>query len=314
MAAAADDSDSFAVAFLLALPMTGLEPLWRTRYATGTLLAAVAAVVLLINAAYQDGQGAAATVVRYARSVAALVLVPLVGLAAYGLTLRAQQYGWTPQRIIAGGCVAVAICYAVGYAVAALRSNLASKGLEHTNIASAYMVVVIVLSLLSPVADPARIAVADQLRRLETGQESPLSFDFKFLKFHSGRYGRAALEKLAAQTDGPQAAIISERAKLAMALISPWQSVYLATAAQRAENITVVHPRGQALPDGFLRQDWTADNKGWQRQVLGCLTTVGFRCQAVMLDLDGDGITEILLFSVSGWVRAGPGGAFQSRT
>src|SRR5262245_33632162 len=133
---------AFAVAFLLALPFTGLPPLWNTRYATSTLLAAAAALVFLINAAYQNGRGGetVARVVRYARSAAGLVLVPLVGLAGYGLALRAEQYGWTPERIIAGACIVVAACYAAGYALAALRGNLALKGLEATNVVAAYVV------------------------------------------------------------------------------------------------------------------------------------------------------------------------------
>jgi hypothetical protein len=121
---------ALALAFRLALPFTGLQPLWNTQRATATLLVAAAALIFLINAAYQDGQSgeSIARVVHYSRGAAALVLVPLVALAAYGLTLRAQQYGWTPQRIIAGACVVVASCYAVGYALAAVRGVLHIDG------------------------------------------------------------------------------------------------------------------------------------------------------------------------------------------
>src|SRR5262245_40415863 len=83
------------VAFLLALPFTGLEPLWSTRRATVILLAAAAALVFLINDAYQDGEveNAVAAIVRYSGSLAALALAPVVALAAYGLALRVGQYG-----------------------------------------------------------------------------------------------------------------------------------------------------------------------------------------------------------------------------
>src|SRR5262245_2377954 len=233
---------AFAVAFLLALPFTGLQPLWNTRQATATLLVAAAALIFLINAAYQDGQAgtSVAGIVRYARSVAALVLVPVVGLGAYGLTLRAQQYGWTPQRIVAGACVVVAVCYAVGYALAALRANFELKGLEATNVIAAYVVVAVVLALFSPVADPARIAVADQIGRLQSGQVSPEKFDYRFLRFWSGRYGRAALEQLVGRTEAPQAVAISEGAKEAMNLPGPWSKigVFRATPSSRAANIS----------------------------------------------------------------------------
>ncbi|MCC7347242.1 MAG: DUF4153 domain-containing protein, partial [Variibacter sp.] len=92
---------ALTAAFLLALPFTGLEPLWNTRRATHVLLAAAAALVFLLNAAYQDGAAETplARILRYAEMVAAVALVPLVAISAYGLTLRVQQYGWTPERI-----------------------------------------------------------------------------------------------------------------------------------------------------------------------------------------------------------------------
>ena len=47
---------AFAVAFVLALPFTSIEPLWSTRRATSILLTAIAATVFLINAACPDGR------------------------------------------------------------------------------------------------------------------------------------------------------------------------------------------------------------------------------------------------------------------
>jgi hypothetical protein len=313
---------AIAVAFLAALPFAGLQLLWNMRSATTTLLQTSAVLVFLVNAAYQDGQGgdSAFRLVRSARSLAAFVLVPLVGLAAYGLTLRAQQHGWTPPRIIAGACVVVAGCYAVGYAIAALRPNLALKGLEPTNIVTAYVIVAVVLCLFSPIADPSRIAVADQLRRLESGKETPATFDFKFLRFGSGRYGKTALERLAQAGEGPNAAAISEQAKRVILMAKPWDDGPRPSASQRAENITVVHPRGQALPDSFLQQVWTKEQeRQLPRAMDQCLFTVGASCQAVLLDLDGDGSMEILLFShlygragslYAGAFKAGPDGSW----
>jgi hypothetical protein len=304
---------AFAIAFLLALPFTGLQPLWNTRHATATLLAATAALIFLINAAYQDGQSGdtVARVVRYARGAGALILVPLVALAAYGLTLRAQQYGWTPQRIIAGACVVVAICYAVGYALAAVRGVLTLTWVEPTNVVAAYVIMAVVLSLFSPAADPARIAVADQLRRLEAGRVTPEQFDYRFLRFWSGRYGTAALERLAAQTEGPQATAISARAKQAKNALSPWQTgVAFATAQSRGMNISVAHPRGDALPDSFLRFDWAKE--AIASQLPPCLTAANARCEAVLLDLDGDGGLEVVLFAFHGSGGAMTAGAFKA--
>ena len=65
-----------------------------------------------------------------------VALLPLVALAAYGLWLRVDQHGWTPERIFAAACVLVAACYALGYLVSAALSGLRLRGLEATNVAT----------------------------------------------------------------------------------------------------------------------------------------------------------------------------------
>src|SRR5262249_55112898 len=142
----------FAIAFVLALPFTGLEPLWSTRRATAILLVAAAALVILINAAYQDGRYDSPAPLRYASRAAALMLVPLVGLAAYGLSLRVTQYGWTTERVNAAACIVVASCYALGYAATALGWRRRLAGIEATNIATALVVLAVLLALFTPVA------------------------------------------------------------------------------------------------------------------------------------------------------------------
>jgi Domain of unknown function (DUF4153) len=292
------------VAFLLALLFTGLEPLWSTRRATAILLAAAGALIFLINDAYQDGelQDTVAGVVRYSGTVAALALVPVVVLAAYALALRVGQYGWTPDRIIALACVAVAGCYALGYALAAVRRGTWLKSIELTNVATAYIILAVLLALLSPIADPARLSVADQVARLESGKTSMDQFDFEFLRFFSGRYGEQALERLKTKQDGPDAVRISQKANEALDWRTPAYAkrIVRATSQSRAANITVLSSSAP-LPDSFLQQEWQGT---W---VPGCLTA-NAKCEAIVSDLDGDGTPEILLFSLPGGIST----AFQS--
>src|SRR6266516_5842913 len=191
-----------AFGFTVALSFTGLDPLWNTHRATAILLIAAFALILLINSAYQDGgpEHFRAAPLRYSSVLAAVLLAPLLGLASYALLLRVQQYGWTPDRVITLACIAVAACYAVGYFVAALRSGLMLRELETTNVLTAFFIVVVLLALFTPIADPARISVADQVNRLQSGSIPPDKFDFGFLRFGSGRYGMAALQGLAGLT------------------------------------------------------------------------------------------------------------------
>ena len=255
---------ALTVVFLLALFATGLEPLWETKRATFILLATAAATVFLVNAVYQDGQPETHVppVLAVARFVGALVLAPLVALAAYGLMLRINQYGFTPERVLALACVIVAACYAIGYAFAAVRSGLPLKYLETTNVAAAWAVVAIILALLSPVADPIRISVNDQVARLKSGRVAPDAFDYAFLRFNSGPYGRAAMNRLATDTSAPAIAAAAEKA-----LKPPSQAALRDQQARVAPeviaaNITVVSPPGGALPVSFAAQDWTDRSTG----------------------------------------------------
>ena len=290
---------AIAVVFLAALIFTGLEPLWSTRQATSVLLLAAASLIVLVNAAYQDGdpEHPVAHVLRYPGFAATVALTPLVAIAGYAVALRVGQYGWTPERIIASACVVVAACYALGYALAVFARGPWMKGIEVTNIFTAFVIVALLLALFSPVADPARIAAADQVARLESGRIAPDKFDYAFLRFRSGRYGQQALDRLRMKQDGPDAARIAANANAAFAAKMPSElqrRIDGPASVERAANIAVIYPKGQALPANFLEQDWNAAPDQWRHP--RCMTA-NVKCDAMVLDLDGDGTPEILIFN-----------------
>ncbi len=291
--------------FLLALPFTGLEPLWRTRSATSILLVAAAALIVLTNAAYQGGEAdtRAPRVFRIAGTLTAIILVPLVGLASYALYLRIAQYGFTQDRIVALCCVLVAVSHALGYAAAAVRPGPWLKWLERTNVVSAFIVLALLLAVFSPIADPARIAVADQVHRLKSGKVAPERFDYLSLRFDGARYGKAALEELKQTKEGPKAALIAERATKALDAEHNWETPEILPPDNLAGSITV-HPAGTVLPESFLKQDWShmPENR-WR--VPDCLWKATARCDAVLADLDRDGKAEILLFAAPSGQAAG---------
>ncbi len=278
-----------AAGFTLSLPFTGLAPLWATRSAAGLLLTAAATLVILINAAFQDGDplNNRPRLLRYAEFTAALVLVPLVVIAAYALWLRVAQYGWTIERIATAATILVALCYAFGYAAAALmslRGGIWMLLLERVNIVTSYVVLAIIVALFSPIADPARIAVSSQVARLKGGTVTARTFDFAYLKSEGGRYGRAALQDLA---DHGATAVIRKFAKAAIDGVSPTPQG--PSQADIARNVTV-YPDTRALPRTLLKQDWMKSGNGPP-----CLTAIGSKCDAFFADLDGDGSEEVIL-------------------
>jgi len=296
--------------FLLSLAFTGLEPLWNTWKASNILLVAAASLVLLINAAYQDGprveKNDKARVIALPLGVAILVasvsLVPLAGLAAYGISLRVNQYGWSPDRVIAAAGAGVIACYAIGYAFATARWKAQFHPIEATNVAIAVIAIVVLIGLLTPIADPARISVASQIARLNSGTISPEDFDYAFLRFDAGRYGKEALQELA---ERDPTSIVATRAHNALTAQSRYKNKLIqgrpepmeeqrmvATAADRREQIKVTYPSGASLPQTFLDQDWSK----YVYSVPTCLLNVGATpCEAVIVDLNNDAVPEIML-------------------
>lgn len=283
-----------AFGFLAALPFTGLDGLWETGSATALVLAATGALILLINAAYQDGtpENLPPLTLRWAVRIAAVLLVPLVGIAAWGLTLRIGQHGLTPDRIIAVACTAVGAVHAAGYALSPLRPGDWMQPLERTNIAGAVLMVAVTLALFSPLADPQRLSVDNQLARLKGGAVTAEQFDYAFLKFESGRHGQAALARLTRSTN-PE---IARRAREAEALDNRWDARRVGPEAPTP----AIHmrPQGAVLPDGF------PDSIAGRRNDLdGCIE--GSPCTAAVRDLDGDGVDEVLLAQAgSNFLRA----------
>ncbi|MNX43671.1 hypothetical protein D3C86_741280 [compost metagenome] len=275
--------------FLLALPFTGLDGLWKTGSATALVLSAAAALIILINTAYQDGRedNLPPVVLRVAVRVAAVLLTPLILIAIWGLSLRIGQHGLTPDRIIASACALVGVVYAAGYGWAALspfwRKISWMKPLERTNVAAAVLTVGVILALFSPLLDPARLSVGDQVARLKRGAVSAAQFDYGFLRFEAGKSGRAALTDLAKSSN----AEIARRAKAAQATGNRYDL------KQNDESIPSHTPRiaawptDAALPAGFVAPVRPGDPR------YGCQEAAD--CVAAARDLNGDGKAEVLL-------------------
>jgi hypothetical protein len=277
-----------AAGFLGALPFTGLEGLWETGNGTSLVLAAAAALIILINTAYQDGRpdNLPPPVLRFAVRVAAVLITPLVILAIWGLSLRIGQYGLTPDRIIAAACALVGTAYAAGYGWAALspfwRKGDWMRPLERTNIWTALLTVSVILLLFSPALDPARLSVMDQVARLERGAVTPDKFDYRFLRFESGKAGQAALERLARSSDAAIAAAALAAQKVENRFDDPGP-------AEPEHPLAIeVWPAGaEPLPAGFA----ASANRGGD---LDHCQYANF-CLATRRDLNGDGSPEMLI-------------------
>jgi hypothetical protein len=282
--------------FLFNLPWTGLTPLWGTKHATSVLLGATAVLVVLINAAFQNGEtgGSVARIVRMSANAGALLLLPMTVIAIYALMLRVGDYGWTVDRIVAAACLLVASVYALGYAWAALPFHHGAwlMPVARINVINALLILGLMVALLSPLADPARLSVNDQLARLDSGKISAGKFDFDYLKFKGARYGMAALNELAHRTGGADAARVRELAERAIkkpGLFAP------ALPLQENEIAGNLHawPKGATIPEKVLQQKWAIGEHSWQ--LPACLKSRGEACDVYAINLSGESRRELLV-------------------
>ena len=283
--------------FLLALPFTGLEPLWATKAATALLLAASAVLAILINAAFQDGSVTEeiAPLIRFSARIAAALILPLALIAAYALSLRVGQYGWTVDRLVAAFCLVVALCCGSGYFWTALRSPQWLSRIAPVNIGTAFILLFLLLAIFSPVLDPARISVNSQMAHLKAGKVKAEKFDYDYLRFQGQRFGTAALKNLAATSSGKDAAVITMKAKAALEKDALWNAQPQKIDRKLlALNLGVRTP-GQVVPESFLAQNWQESIKDNSWRYPDCLHDSGKSCDVFLVDLTADGVSEVLI-------------------
>lgn len=289
-----------AAAFLLALPLTGLAGLWGTKFASGLLMWAGLVLIVLLNAAYQAGDKPANPVIAAMTRIGCLLLLPLCALAAYGLALRIGQHGLTNSRVIACAGLVLLSCYAIGYAVSALGRGAWLARLGMTNVYCALVCVGVLLGLLTPLADPARLSVQSQIARLASGTVLPENFDYTFLDSRSGRWGADALQLLAKGGTDARSQQIAAEVKAFQAK-GPLRFGPDTLAARRKLVPDLTGEGAPLVPDGaFLKlqdgRDPVGDCISWRRG-----------CSFLQIDLNGNGKSEILLFDGGAILVLAPG-------
>ncbi|MEY4555096.1 MAG: hypothetical protein RL093_215, partial [Pseudomonadota bacterium] len=172
------------------------------------------------------------------------------------------------------------------------------RPLERTNIWTAILTVAVILLLFSPALDPARLSVMDQVARLERGAVAPDKFDYRFLRFESGKAGQAALQRLARSTN----AAIAAGARTAQEN----DNRYDPGPAEAERPLAIeIWPAGAApLPAGFV----TSANRNHDLEHCQYANL----CLATRRDLNGDGSAEILIVGhsdVSVFIPEGDGWA-----
>lgn len=283
----------FSVMWVIALPFTGLEPLFKTHNAGFILLWFLALSISFANAAYQEGtdqQPYGAWLSKVLEYVWPSLLV-LAAVAWWSLQQRISQYGWTEDRVWGMFVLLLATLYVAGYSYSVRLGYGWLVNIGKTNIVTALVMCFGLVLLLSPLADARRIAVHSQMTRLMNGAVKPEAIDYAYLRWEAGRYGQAALEKLSLGIEHQDKDIIASGAKKILAQKNRYSTTNSEelTAEQMRLSLRVL-PKGAVLDEGLIKQMKAATR--WEEK--RCLET-NAQCIVWMIDLNNDGLKEAVV-------------------
>jgi hypothetical protein len=203
------------VVFVLALPFTGLEPLWeQTKQTTPILLVCILGACLLVNATVGNApdEEPRSLWLRHSAMALAAVMLPLGIVAAISIGKRIGQYGLTPERLWASVFVLVALAAGLLYLGALIRRRLDwPEDVRRANIALALGVCGLGLFLALPILSFGAISARSQVARLESGKVSPEKFDWVALRFDFGPAGEREIARLARDAKAPNARAFAAR-------------------------------------------------------------------------------------------------------
>jgi hypothetical protein len=188
-----------------------------------------------------------------------ITALPMLGVALYGLGLRIEQRGLSPDRIWGLLTVCIIAVFVLGYCAHAVagffrhgdagRVGDAGRIVFKTHLVATLALVVSVLLMLSGIADPRRISVQSQWRQWAQQRISDDEFK-RFLKYESGVFGEDALRELAERAKDPNNPV----AQRAQALLDSQGYERTSVNVLRAMK---VFPSGEAPPSGLI-EAWSS--------------------------------------------------------
>jgi hypothetical protein len=190
-----------SVIFMLALPFTGLTPLWKTGHGSLLILCLQALMLFFLNAVYQADADSRPYPLWLHRAIyAAVALLPVYSLiACYGLMLRVDQYGWSVSRCWGLVLWALLALFSVGYLWGILKKrDLWLQHLSWINVRMGLVLLAVMMLVNSPLIDFRKITVQSQLARLEDGRTLLADFDLHYFRHNLAKPGYDALQQLKA--------------------------------------------------------------------------------------------------------------------
>ncbi|MGL4681844.1 MAG: DUF4153 domain-containing protein [Hafnia alvei] len=300
----------FALIFIFSLPFTGINTLAKQWSSATTLLTTMSLLLaLLVNAVHLSADNAEQKtypkIIRYIINGSLLALPIYAILSTYYLGLRIVQYGWTPERLWAAVVVGLSLCLSLAYATAVVRKNtIWLHSLGNINKKMMCLIAAILILCNSPIIDPYRISVNDQMQRYATGKILPDNLDLIMLRFDAGRRGNDALQAL--RHDAKFISDPARKLNLEKILIQTnrWggyddddnkQKTAIFTVERARKNILLA--TGVTPPDSSWWASLSENN--YQAERMSDCYLLANSCVLTTLDLNADGKPEPILCSFS---------------
>ncbi|WP_203142811.1 DUF4153 domain-containing protein [Marinobacter mangrovi] len=247
------------VLFLAALPFTGLDAIWDTGRAALLMMVLTVVVLFFFNAVLTDDPDHPDYPAWLRRFVLfGILLLPINSLlAAWALGLRIDQYGLTVDRLIAAVLQLLIAAFTLTYAVIIpWCRRRALCGIRTANQWLALLVAAILILIHTPFADLRHWSAQSQVNRLISGRVTPEAFDYRYLRFELGQYGRDALEALGQSDFAKNHPVVGLRIETVSTLDNRWQDLpdIKADDLSAIRRVVEVTPEGALVPDSLLRR------------------------------------------------------------
>lgn len=224
------------ILFALVLPFF-IRKLFEHEHTSQILLSIVAISILLLNALKDTEFGKSSKLPKRIFNTQIILLPIFTALSMYAISLRIEQYGLMPYRIIALWIALLIGAHTLGYLIQLIKNKGEwTLGFARINPPLAFLWVISIILLCSPVLDPVKLSVNNQVARLKNNIVEPDKFDFYALKHRLGDRGEKALEDISKWEDHPQIEKIKELVKNPK-ITSPGKTLSITLIGEAPENL-----------------------------------------------------------------------------
>ncbi len=299
--------------FVLALPVTGLQPLFDRVDPVWLMVTVTLGALTLVNAVLGDGErdgltGAGSRFVRLMARVQSVLLPVFVGVAAYTVATRIADRGLTVEDFYFSVVLGILVLHAGAYAVAGVLPAWQTI-IQRANVIMAGVTVLVAVLVLTPLVNPFRISAEQYYDRLESGEIAAANFPYGYMRFELGAPGQVVLDRIAANEDLADREVIEGQLQALEGVDSlyAWRQLIggagagpILTGMELVGAGVQVRPLGHSLDPDF-RDFVNADNQilSRLRRCQGDDASEARTCHLVAGQMEGDGRPEYVLFETA---------------